>query len=165
MGEDGTTAMNFTVERYGSAQAEKREREESRRLELKTCSPTPGRLCDVALRPPTAARSNSEPLRPAARHSNAPRRLPRAHPSATCLHAAHPPAARLRAWSASPPAARLRSCCPTLARAPQSHARVTARAKYLPLHVSTCQRPCTQAKYYYRRAYGTHVCHKVQTRI
>ena len=34
LGEDGTTAMNFTVERHGGALAEKRDKEEHRR-----CSP------------------------------------------------------------------------------------------------------------------------------
>ena len=112
--------MNFTVERYGSAQAEKREREESRRLELKTCSPTPGRLCDVALRPPTAARSKSEALRPTACHSNAPRRLPRAHPSAARLHAAHPPAYAHGAQVRPPPAyGRAAQLWPTLLKAAQ----------------------------------------------
>jgi hypothetical protein len=99
LGEDGTTVTNFAVERHDNAPAEKREREECRRLELKTCSPTPGCLRSVALRPPTAVRSNSEPCRPAARHSNAPHQLSHAPPSAarlwshctTLTAARHPP--------------------------------------------------------------------------
>jgi len=144
LGEDGTTAMNFAVERRGGASAEKREREERQRHELKTCSPTPGHLRGAALRPPTTPRCSSEPLRPAACHCSAPRRLPRAPPLA----------ARLRTWSASLPAARLRSRYATPAAAHQLHPRsskprkshcplCSVCAKYLPLPVSTCQRLST----------------------
>ena len=62
MGEDGTTATNFIVEWRGGAPGEKREREERRWLELKTCSPMPSYLRGMALRLPTVARYSSEPL-------------------------------------------------------------------------------------------------------
>ena len=161
MGEDGITTMNFAIEHRGGAPAEKREREERRRLELKTSSPTrrarpghrrsrgdqstPSHLRGAALRPPTAARCSSEPLRLAAHHRSVPRRLPRGPPSA----------ARLRARRASPPA-RLKATglCRAGRRPHEIHARVhghcplcSVRAKF-PLPVSTCQRLSTQAKYY-----------------
>ena len=156
MGEDGTTAMNFIVERHGGAPVEKREREECRWLELKTCSPPPDRLHSVALRPPTTARCSSEPLRPTTRHSSAPRRLPRAPPSVARQRAAHPPAARLRAERKS-----ARQLRPHSSKLRKSHCPLCSiRAKYLPLPVSTCQRLSKHAKYYIC-AYGANVCHKV----
>ena len=83
-------AANFAIEPRGGAPTEKREREEHRWLELQTCSPTPGRLCDAVLRLPITIHYSSEPLRRTAL------RLPRARPSAARLCATHPPIARLR---------------------------------------------------------------------
>ena len=144
MGEDGRTTTNFAVERRNSAPAEKREREECLPLELKTCSATPDRICGAALRPPTAIRSSSEPLWPAALHSSTPRQLQRAPPSTARLRAAHSPAARLRAQRASPRATRLWSHCASSAtarRPPTLPTLLKAMQEPQPVVFHTCQVP------------------------